>query len=72
MYVFGSVVFIPMHDLDLAYDYLCEAAFNDLAAPVRRLCSPDVPSVPFAPPLEAELSIGADEIASALRALLDA
>ena len=34
--------------------------------------SPDVPSFPFAPPLEAELSIGADEIASALRALLDA
>jgi len=51
---------------------VAEEAFYDLDAPVRRLCSPDVPSFPFAPPLEAELSIGADEIAGALRALLDA
>jgi 2-oxoisovalerate dehydrogenase E1 component beta subunit len=51
---------------------VAEEAFYDLDAPVRRLCTPDVPNFPFAPPLEAELSIGAEEIAAALRALLDA
>ncbi|MBV9952138.1 MAG: hypothetical protein JO291_09325 [Acidimicrobiia bacterium] len=51
---------------------VAEEAFYDLDAPVRRLCTADVPAFPFAPPLEAELSIGADEIAVALRALLDA
>ncbi len=49
---------------------VAEEGFYDLDAPVRRLCSPDVPSFPFAPPLEEELSIGAAEIAEALRALL--
>ena len=51
---------------------VAEEAFYDLDAPVRRLCTADVPAFPFAPPLEAELSIGADEIGVALRALLDA
>jgi 2-oxoisovalerate dehydrogenase E1 component beta subunit len=51
---------------------VAEEAFYDLDAPVRRLCTPDVPAFPFAPPLEAELSIGAEEIVVALRALLDA
>jgi len=49
---------------------VAEEAFYDLDAPVRRLCTPDVPGFPFAPPLEDELSIGAAEIARALRALL--
>ncbi len=49
---------------------VAEEVFYDLDAPVRRLCTPDVPGFPFAPPLEDELSIGADEIARALRALL--
>jgi 2-oxoisovalerate dehydrogenase E1 component len=49
---------------------VAEEAFYDLDAPVRRLCTPDVPNFPFAPPLEAELAIGADEIAVALRSLL--
>jgi 2-oxoisovalerate dehydrogenase E1 component len=51
---------------------VAEEAFYDLDAPVRRLCTADVPAFPFAPPLEAELSIGAEEIAGALRDLLDA
>lgn len=49
---------------------IAEEAFYDLDAPVRRLCTADVPAFPFAAPLEAELSIGATEIAAALRALL--
>ena len=49
---------------------VAEDAFYDLDAPVRRLCTPDVPAFPFAPPLEAALSIGAAEIATALTALL--
>ncbi|MBI2708245.1 MAG: alpha-ketoacid dehydrogenase subunit beta [Actinobacteria bacterium] len=49
---------------------VAEEAFCDLDAPVRRLCTPDVPGFPFAPPLEEELSIGAAEIAAALRDLL--
>ncbi len=49
---------------------VAEEGFYDLDAPVRRLCTPDVPGFPFAPPLEEELSIGATEIADALRALM--
>jgi 2-oxoisovalerate dehydrogenase E1 component len=50
---------------------VAEHAFFDLDAPVRRLATADVPPFPFAPPLEAALTIGATEIATALRALLD-
>jgi 2-oxoisovalerate dehydrogenase E1 component len=49
---------------------VAEEAFYDLDAPVRRLCSADVPSFPFAPPLEEELAIGPAEIAAALKDLL--
>jgi 2-oxoisovalerate dehydrogenase E1 component len=50
---------------------VAEHAFFDLDAPVRRLATPDVPAFPFAPPLEDALTIGAVEIADALRSLLD-
>jgi 2-oxoisovalerate dehydrogenase E1 component len=50
---------------------VAEEAFWDLDAPVRRLAMPDVPAMPFAPPLEQAVSIGADQIAAAARALLD-
>jgi 2-oxoisovalerate dehydrogenase E1 component len=49
---------------------VAEEAFYDLDAPVRRLCSADVPSFPFAPPLEEELAIGPPHIAAALKDLL--
>jgi 2-oxoisovalerate dehydrogenase E1 component beta subunit len=49
---------------------VAEEAFYDLDAPVRRLCSADVPSFPFAPPLEEELAIGPSHIAAALKDLL--
>jgi 2-oxoisovalerate dehydrogenase E1 component len=45
-------------------------AFYDLDAPVRRLAMADVPAMPFAAPMEAAVSIDADEIARAMRALL--
>jgi 2-oxoisovalerate dehydrogenase E1 component len=45
-------------------------AFYDLDAPVRRLAMPDVPAMAFAPALERAVTIGADEIAAAARALV--
>src|SRR5437870_5512236 len=50
---------------------VAEEAFYDLDAPVRRLAMPDVPAMPFAPAMERAVSIGADEIAAAARALLE-
>jgi pyruvate dehydrogenase E1 component beta subunit len=46
-----------------------EALFRVLKAPVRRLGAPRIP-VPYAPPLEAVVKIGAEEIAAAVRGLL--
>jgi 2-oxoisovalerate dehydrogenase E1 component len=49
---------------------VADEAFYDLDAPVRRLAMADVPAMPFAAPLEHAVSIGADEILAAARALL--
>jgi 2-oxoisovalerate dehydrogenase E1 component len=49
---------------------VAEDAFYDLDAPVRRLAMADVPAMPFAAPMEAAVSIGADTIAAAAKALL--
>ena len=49
---------------------VAEEAFWDLDAPVRRLATPDVPSYPFAAPLEAELFVDAGKVAEAMRASL--
>jgi 2-oxoisovalerate dehydrogenase E1 component len=49
---------------------VAEEAFWDLDAPVRRLATADVPSYPFAGPLEAELFIDTAKIADAIRASL--
>lgn len=43
--------------------------FEDLDAPIRRLCGPDVPEMPFSPPLEAEFMPSPDKIAEAIRDL---
>jgi 2-oxoisovalerate dehydrogenase E1 component len=44
--------------------------FWDLDAPVRRLATADVPSYPFAAPLEAELFVDTPKIVDAMRSLL--
>ena len=49
---------------------VAEEAFWDLDAPVRRLATADVPSYPFAGPLEAELFIDTPKIIEAMRTSL--
>jgi 2-oxoisovalerate dehydrogenase E1 component len=48
---------------------IASEAFYDLDAPVRRLAMPDVPAMAFAPALEHAVSISAEDIATAARAL---
>jgi 2-oxoisovalerate dehydrogenase E1 component len=48
---------------------IASEAFYDLDAPVRRLAMPDVPAMAFAPALEHAVTIGAEDIATAARAL---
>jgi pyruvate/2-oxoglutarate/acetoin dehydrogenase E1 component len=49
---------------------VAEEAFEDLDAPVRRLTAPDTP-VPFSPPLEKAFIPQVDDVAAALRGLLE-
>ena len=49
---------------------VAEEAFWDLDAPVRRLATADVPSYPFAGPLEAELFVDTAKITDAIRTSL--
>ncbi len=44
-------------------------ALYDLDAPIRRLCGPDIPAMPFSPPLEQFYMIQTDQIAAAMREL---
>ena len=48
---------------------VAEEAFSYLDAPITRLTGPDVPSMPFSPPLEDEFMPNAEKIAAALRRL---
>ena len=48
---------------------IAEAAFTDLDAPVRRLCGPDVPAVPFSHPLQEWFMINPEKILAAIREL---
>lgn len=48
---------------------IAEEAFTDLDAPVRRLCGPDVPAVPFSHPLQDWFMPNPDKIAQAMREL---
>jgi 2-oxoisovalerate dehydrogenase E1 component beta subunit len=48
---------------------VCEEAFEDLDAPVRRLTAPDVP-IPFSPPLEQAVLPQLDDMKEACRELL--
>jgi 2-oxoisovalerate dehydrogenase E1 component beta subunit len=47
-----------------------EQAFAWLDAPVMRLAAPDVPAMPFSPPLEHAFMIDAEKITAALRRLV--
>jgi 2-oxoisovalerate dehydrogenase E1 component beta subunit len=48
---------------------IAEEAFSDLDAPVRRLCGPDVPAVPFSHPLQDWFMPDPEKIAAAIRDL---
>ncbi|MBE3596510.1 MAG: alpha-ketoacid dehydrogenase subunit beta [Hydrogenibacillus sp.] len=48
---------------------IAEEALFDLDAPIRRLTGPDVPAMPYSPPLEAWFMPSVDKIAEAMRAL---
>jgi 2-oxoisovalerate dehydrogenase E1 component beta subunit len=47
-----------------------EEAFAYLDAPVMRVAAPDVPAMPFSPPLEHAFMIDAEKIGAALRTLI--
>jgi 2-oxoisovalerate dehydrogenase E1 component beta subunit len=49
---------------------VCEEAFFDLDAPIRRLCGPDVPAMGYAQPLEEAFMISTEEMADAMRELV--
>ena len=48
---------------------IAEEAFDYLDAPIIRLTGPEVPAMPFSPPLEAEFMLDTDQIADAIRNL---
>ena len=48
---------------------IAEEAFDYLDAPIMRLTGPEVPAMPFSPPLEAEFMLDTDQIAGAIRSL---
>ena len=48
---------------------IAEDAFEYLDAPVRRLAGPEVPAMPFSPPLEALYMLDSEKIADAIRSL---
>lgn len=48
---------------------IAEGAFTDLDAPVRRLCGPDVPGVPFSHPMQDWFMPNTEKIARAIRDL---
>lgn len=48
---------------------IAEDAFEYLDAPVRRLAGPEVPAMPFSPPLEDLYMLNSDKIANAIRQL---
>ena len=48
---------------------IAEEAFDYLDAPITRLTGPEVPAMPFSPPLEAEFMLDTDQIAGAIRSL---
>ncbi|SHN12804.1 alpha-ketoacid dehydrogenase subunit beta [Gracilibacillus kekensis] len=50
---------------------ISENCLFDLDAPVRRLAGPEVPAMPYAPPLEKEFMMNPDKIENAIRELAE-
>ncbi|UOQ47506.1 alpha-ketoacid dehydrogenase subunit beta [Gracilibacillus caseinilyticus] len=50
---------------------ISEHCLFDLDAPIKRLAGPDVPAMPYAPPLEKEFMMNADKIEHAIRELAE-
>ncbi|PTM58563.1 alpha-ketoacid dehydrogenase subunit beta [Desmospora activa] len=50
---------------------IAEEAFFELDAPVRRLCGPDVPAMPYSPPLEKEFMLNPAKVKDAIRDLAE-
>ncbi|AUS08559.1 alpha-ketoacid dehydrogenase subunit beta [Laceyella sacchari] len=50
---------------------IAEEAFFELDAPIKRLCGPDVPAMPYSPPLEKEFMLNPDKIVAAIRELAE-
>lgn len=48
---------------------IAENCLFDLDAPIRRLCGPDVPAMPYSPPLEKFFMINPEKVTSAMREL---
>lgn len=48
---------------------IAEEAFDALDSPIMRLCGPDVPAVPFSPPLQEAFMPNPEKIAAAIRKL---
>lgn len=48
---------------------VAEHCLFDLDAPIRRLCGPDVPTMPYSPPLEKFFMINLDKVKDAMREL---
>lgn len=48
---------------------IAENCLFDLDAPIQRLCGPDVPAMPYSPPLEKFFMINPDKVISAMRDL---
>ena len=48
---------------------ISEEAFEHLDGPVRRLAGPEVPAMPFSPPLEAKFMLDTEKITEAIRQL---
>ena len=50
---------------------IAEQAFEYLDGPIRRLAGPEVPAMPFSPPLENMYMLNSEKIANAIRELAD-
>lgn len=50
---------------------IAENCLFDLDAPIKRLAGPDVPAMPYAPPLEREFMMNAEKIEQAIRELAE-
>ncbi|MCF6094414.1 alpha-ketoacid dehydrogenase subunit beta [Microaerobacter geothermalis] len=50
---------------------IAEEALFDLDAPIKRLCGPDVPAMPYSPPMEKFFMLNPEKVANAMRELAE-